>query len=269
MLNNELYVIGGCFNQALEENIHPFGFRYNPRTNKWTTMAPMHRERCRFSLSVLGGQLYAVGGASEAEHGEGGEGGEGVSACERYSPVSDTWSSLPPLPGPRSQHAAATLQGALYVCGGLEGDAVVDSCWSYVPEHEVWVEVAPMLRPRADHCCLSYGGRLYVCGGWYEDEAHTRVLLDTIECYDPDASLWRVVARVPTPRYHAGMVVTGSRLAVIGGFHSDATFDRATGVIECYDLDTGTWSSEPPYPQVRCRRSIALHRNYLTKGCLC
>lgn len=27
VFENELYVIGGCFNQALQENVHPFGFR--------------------------------------------------------------------------------------------------------------------------------------------------------------------------------------------------------------------------------------------------
>src|SRR5258705_8617282 len=53
VLNNELYVVGGCFNQSLQENIHPFGFCYNPRYNKWGTMAPMQRERCRFSLNVV------------------------------------------------------------------------------------------------------------------------------------------------------------------------------------------------------------------------
>lgn len=30
-------------------------------------MAPMQRERCRFSLNVVLGRLYAIGGASEME----------------------------------------------------------------------------------------------------------------------------------------------------------------------------------------------------------
>ncbi len=36
VLRNELFVVGGCFNQSLqeEEHIHPFGFRYNPRVNR-------------------------------------------------------------------------------------------------------------------------------------------------------------------------------------------------------------------------------------------
>ena len=31
VLQNQLYVVGGCFNQDLQENIHPFGFRYCAR----------------------------------------------------------------------------------------------------------------------------------------------------------------------------------------------------------------------------------------------
>ena len=65
VLHNMLYIVGGCFNQGLQENIHPFGFCYNPRIDKWNTIAAMTRERCRFSLTECGGKLYAVGGCSE------------------------------------------------------------------------------------------------------------------------------------------------------------------------------------------------------------
>ena len=60
VLKNLLYVVGGCYNQGLEENIHPFGFCYNPRQDKWTTTSAMIRERCRFTLTECGGKLYAV-----------------------------------------------------------------------------------------------------------------------------------------------------------------------------------------------------------------
>lgn len=40
---NELYIVGGCYNNNLKEYIHPFGFRYNPMTNKWQTIAPMQQ----------------------------------------------------------------------------------------------------------------------------------------------------------------------------------------------------------------------------------
>jgi len=57
VLHNLLYVVGGCFNQGLQENIHPFGFCYNPRQDKWATISAMVRERCRFTLTECGGKL--------------------------------------------------------------------------------------------------------------------------------------------------------------------------------------------------------------------
>lgn len=67
VLGNELYVVGGCYNVCLNEYIHPFGFRFNPMANKWTTLAPMQSDRCRFSLNFVAGLLYAVGGVSEVD----------------------------------------------------------------------------------------------------------------------------------------------------------------------------------------------------------
>ncbi|KAF2354944.1 BTB/POZ domain [Trinorchestia longiramus] len=126
VLDNELYVVGGCFNQSLQENIHPFGFRYCPQTDKWSTISPMLRERCRFTLTVLDEKLYAVGGESEL-------GGVTGAECEVYHPGSDVWHQLPAMSTCRGQHAAAAHNRLLYVMGGLElsRDAVLASCWAF------------------------------------------------------------------------------------------------------------------------------------------
>ncbi|GLG93332.1 Kelch-like protein diablo [Gryllus bimaculatus] len=247
-LGNELYVVGGCFNQSLQENIHPFGFRYSPRANKWSTMAPMQRERCRFSLNVLRGYLYAVGGASETELDSPDE--TDVSACERYDPATDSWECIRSLPGLRSQHAGASQGGKLVVSGGLDRGLVLSSVLAYNPDSDTWTPQASMLTPRADHALLALGNKLYACGGWYETgETGNRILADTIDAYDPATDSWEVITHVPTPRYHAGIVGVGSCIYFIGGFHSDAMFDRATAVIEYYDLDTGQWTTGDRYPQ--------------------
>ena len=46
-----------------QEQAHPFGFRYNPREDRWSSIAPMLRERCRFSLASVGRIIFAVGGS--------------------------------------------------------------------------------------------------------------------------------------------------------------------------------------------------------------
>ena len=243
VLNNQLYVVGGCFNQSLQEHIHPFSFSYDPITDKWATLSPMLRERCRFTLTVLNGKLYAVGGASE-------DSSQPDVECEVYSPENDSWSNIGGLT-PRAQHTAAAVGRHLYVFGGLDLqlDTVLDNCYSLDTEYNVWHRVPDMLSPRADHSAIFYKGKIYICGGWNEENGNGRTLVPSIECYDPVTSLWSVVSDVPTPRYHAGIAILEDKLYVMGGFLSDATFDRATGLIECYDLDAGMWCTEPSYPK--------------------
>lgn len=61
VLKNEIYVVGGCFNQSLQENVHPFGFKYNVYTRKWSSIASMINERCGFFLGSNNERLYAIG----------------------------------------------------------------------------------------------------------------------------------------------------------------------------------------------------------------
>lgn len=247
---NELYVIGGCFNESLQENIHPFGFKYNPWYNKWSTIAPMKRERCRFSLTLVNGHFYAIGGSVETENGN-----EVTASCERYDPASDTWDSVRPLLEHRTQHAAAAYENKqekwLFVSGGIDKDTVLSSFCCHDTVFDYWWPRRPMLRPRADHVMIIVGYKIYVCGGWTEDpETRLRMLVDTIDVYDVLQNTWRVVTQVPTPRYHAGIVGLNEKIYFIGGFHNDATFDRDTAAIECYDIATNLWSTEEKYPQV-------------------
>lgn len=57
-----------------------------------------------------------------------------------------------------------------------------------------------------------------------------RVLADTVDAYDVMSDTWETITHVPTPRYHAGIVGVESKIYFIGGFLSDALFDRATGI---------------------------------------
>lgn len=251
VLGNELYVVGGCFNQSLhQENVHPFGFRYNPLSGEWSTMAPMHRERCRFALCVARGHLYAVGGVGEVGN-DGEDDDDSGQQCERYDPRTDAWVPVTSLPGSRTQHAGASWGPYLFVSGGLDGDSVLQTLLRYDTRTDVWEAMTPMRVPRADHSMVCYADQLYLVGGWYEDSATGgRVLVDAVEVYDIASNTWAEATIVPTPRYHTGVAVLGSWLYTVGGFHSDTTFDRASGIVERYDMDVGRdWEVGESYPQ--------------------
>jgi len=246
VLHNLLYVVGGAFNQVggcLQENIHPFGFCYNPRQDKWNTLSAMIRERCRFTLTECGGKLFAIGGSSETIEME-----DEVSV-EVFCPDNDTWRVCSRLPGGnRSQHAAVKLNNKILVSGGLDHDDVLDTCLEYCPLADTWRLVTTLPRPRADHSMLVHDDMIYIVGGW-RDNGEGRVLVKEVDRYDPASDMWTVETSLPLPRYHAGVTKVAGKMFVIGGFlESDEMMDRATRVTDCYDLNTGQWSVEKEYP---------------------
>lgn len=247
VLNNHLYVIGGCYDISLEEYIHPFGFRYCPIKNKWETIAPLQQDRCRFSLNVVGHSLIAVGGNSEMDD----DGDRSVSTCEQYDPIADKWTYIESLPEYRTQHAGAAFGATLYISGGLDlYGAVLGSLWSYYSFNEKWEKLPNMLHPRADHVMFTINRKLYVCGGWYEMNGQ-RILADSIDCYDlfSKTPSWHQVTRIPTPKYHAGIVAVQEKIYIIGGFCSDDIFRHTAASVECFDVNQDRWYSLKKYPK--------------------
>lgn len=248
-LANHLYIVGGCFNQHLQEVIHQFGFRYSAAKDTWFRIAPMGVERCRFVLIEVGGKLYACGGAIEAI---GLEVGEGTKTCECYDPITDSWNSIESMPEYRTQHAGASFTTSnntnlLYISGGIHKDLVRDTLYSYNVNTNTWKVCASMLCPRADHFLLPCGSKLYACGGWRDepdgDGATLRAQILTIDAYDIATDTWEVVTRVPTtPRYHSAIVAVRERIYFIGGFYEDTLYFKKIAPIECYDIITDTWT---------------------------
>ncbi|XP_059093875.1 kelch-like protein 12 isoform X2 [Tigriopus californicus] len=256
VVKNELYVLGGCFNQSLqEEHIHPFGFRFNPRHNKWSTLAPMHRERCRFSATAVGQSIYVMGGCSERFEDMTSEDEiqQTGALCERYDVDEDKWYPVGPFPdgSVRSQHSAVRHHNLIVLSGGLDQDVTLNSILVYNVTTTSWntQETRSMPLPRADHVMLCWRDRIYFSGGWFEDEVNgSRTLVDSIDVYDVDSNSWVVETKIPTPRFHAGSAIVKDKLYIIGGFLSESLFDRATGLIECYDLVKRTWCANEVYP---------------------
>ena len=224
VLHNLLYVVGGCWNQGLQENIHPFGFCYNPRQDKWTTTTAMIRERCRFTLTECGGKLYAVGGSTET-----GELEDEVSV-EVFNPDSDTWTACRRIPGGnRTCHAAVKLREKILVAGGLDQDTVLDTLLEYDTLHDTWQLLTRLPRARADHSLLVQDDVLYVVGGW-RDTGEGRVLVREVDRYDVLADIWTVETILPKPRYHCGVTKVAGKIFIIGGFLDDEMIDRAIRV---------------------------------------
>lgn len=253
VLENELYVVGGCYNVCLKEYIHPFGFRYNPISNKWSTIKPMQQDRCRFSLNALDGKLFAVGGVSERDD----DGDDDMadiddenSSVEAYDLIEDAWRYMTPMPERRSQHAGATHNNFLYVSGGLDRQRVLSSFWRYDPRHDTWTAMPDMLRPRADHNMFAIDNKIYVCGGWQEEQSfENRHPVETIDEFNVETSEWRKLTTIPTPKYHAGIAAIDKRIYIVGGLLTHSLFNRASSTVEYFDIEQNDWITLDSYPQ--------------------
>ena len=67
--------------------------RYDPRTNRWTPVAPMGTRRKHLGVAVFNGMIYAVGGRDDATE---------LSSAERYSPAANTWQPVVAMTSRRS-----------------------------------------------------------------------------------------------------------------------------------------------------------------------
>lgn len=250
VFDNEMYIVGGCYNVCLKEYIHPFGFRYNPITNKWSTIKPMQQDRCRFSLNALGNKLFAAGGVSEHDDDDELNSESSNSNVEVYDPLTDVWRYITPMPEKRSQHAGATDNKFLYVSGGLDRQRVLPTFWRYDPKVDAWASLPDMLRPRADHSMFVIDNKVYACGGWYEEQSsENRHPVETIDEFDFETNIWKTITSIPTPKYHAGIVAIDKIIYIVGGLLSQPLFNRASSTVEYFDIKENEWKMLDSYPQ--------------------
>ncbi|XP_060063558.1 kelch-like protein 26 [Ylistrum balloti] len=242
VMKNNLYVVGGCFNDNMQEIIHNYGFKYDPATQSWSSIAPMRTERCRFFLAEARGKLYAIGGDPSASNPL----AEAAAPCEVFDPEENIWTPMSSMPKNRSQHAGITIGDNVYVSGGLQDidEDTFSDFYKYDTKSDVWTILPPMLMPRADHTLFLYHGQIYVIGGWYEDLTNQqRRMAANIDRFIENENRWETIGVVPNPRLYATYSMFEGRLYVIGGW-INGDYMRKALTIQTYDLVTHNWTEE-------------------------
>ncbi|CAM6100817.1 unnamed protein product [Calypogeia fissa] len=124
-LDGKIYVLGGgtgygdsCEESDDEEHKKVFkevyvldlvGGAESSGCRKWKQCASMQEGRLKFGCGLIGGKIYAFGGASH--YGP-------VHGSEVYDPQADTWTTIRPMKAFRFGHHVATLGEVLVVYGG-------------------------------------------------------------------------------------------------------------------------------------------------------
>ena len=142
--------------------------------------------------------MYVVGGNNAASS---------LSSGERYDPVANAWSPIAPMGTTRSSHAAAVIDGLVYVVGGSSATAsYLTTGERYDPVANAWSPIASMGTGRYAHAAAVIEGLLYAIGGNDGSTFGSPFVADgSGERYDPAANAWSPIASMGTRRgYLAG-----------------------------------------------------------------
>jgi len=164
-INDAVYLLGGWNGQAAQKEV----WRYNPTpdeattengTAEWALVTRMPTAHAFFGAAMAKDELYVVGGY---------DGQQEQSAAEVYTPATNTWRKLPPLPTPRGGlrliydglDIVALGGGWLHTLDTHERFDLTSNVWSNFP--------SPLTGEWRNFGAAQYNGRIYFIGGWSGD----------------------------------------------------------------------------------------------------
>ena len=179
---------------------------YDPETEKWIEVAPMHEKRVNHTATLLNdGNVLVVGGGKED--------GPYSKTVELYDTTRDVWIALEPLSVGRALHTATKLlDGRVLIVGGRGKKT---SSEIYDPRNKKWSSAGDTEYPRAEHSAIRLpDGSVLITGGIGQ--------LTQVELYNPRTNSWSTIGQLSTGRYrHSASVLSDGTAVVMGGISED------------------------------------------------
>jgi hypothetical protein len=195
----------------------------SPTSGSWTMGTKMPQPVSETPVAGSGDKLYVAGGYRT--------GFNSVADVKRYEISTDTWSTLPNLPGARDHAMAIELGGQLTVFGGNQassGDA--SAGWRLDAAQNAWVSL-PAIPSGAASGSATLGGKLYF--GSAEG---------VVTEFDPRTGISRALTQeTRAPRDHSQLLAFQGELWLLGG-RSEA---GETNAVSIFDLASETWRAGP------------------------
>jgi N-acetylneuraminic acid mutarotase len=234
-------------------------YEYDPANNTWTQKKRMPFPAHHTAMIEYNGKIYGFGGFTLPPSGV--VGWDPTNYAWEYTPETDSWRALKPLPTKRGAASAAVVNGKIYVMGGAavhpgskevalinSVDGTPHRSVGTVEEYDIgsdsWRERTSMPTPRNHLGIAAINGKIYAFGGrqgstFFNSASYT----DLVEEYDPATDTWGTSrARMPTTREAMSWGVYKNRLYVIGG-GSQSTFppQKSLPTVEAFDPVKNQW----------------------------
>ncbi|MCW4046407.1 MAG: hypothetical protein NWE99_02445 [Candidatus Bathyarchaeota archaeon] len=209
---NKIYVMGGwSWNKTTNSGAEAINEVYDPYTDTWETKAPMLQARLESSASVVGDEIYVIGGRLQND----------PFSNQVYNVTSDSWCTKKPLPYPSVGFASVAIGGKIYIMGERSDKAGVYFNQIYDPRNDSWSMGATMPKGvRYAAAGVTTGSlalkRIDLVGGYHGGLGF--LAESTVQMYDPEKDTWTVGQPMPTPRYGLAVAVVDDRLYAFGGY---------------------------------------------------
>ena len=172
-----------------------------------------------------------------------------------------SWSKGAPAPTKRTEVAAASLGGNIYVVGGFSEPnlsnllhlAISRAVEVYDPVKDSWSTRAPLPEGRHHAGIAALEGYLYVIGGFTASFMSVWHAVATVYRYDPSSNVWMEMAPMPTARGALGVAVYQDRLYAIGGYNEKGN----PSAVEVFYPLSNSWVSAAPLPTPRDHLGVA------------
>jgi N-acetylneuraminic acid mutarotase/uncharacterized GH25 family protein len=156
------------------------------------------------NLATHGGKIYRVGGMQPRNKPKEKEDVYSLADCSVFDPATKAWSSLEPLPLPRSSHDVAVVGDRLYVIGGWNMRGSDGNDWltnmqvlDLAKPKSAWKSIEQPFNRRALIAAV-HNGKIHVLGGFdSNDEPHLQVNI-----FDPQSNKWTTGPDIPGHKFN-------------------------------------------------------------------
>lgn len=207
---------GGGTDEAL---LYDYWFADSQDADQMSTV----RQQFAFAADA-NGNAYAIGGLGESN--------VLVASAERYDPVADAWTALPPLPAARQGAVGVAVGNThVYVMGGAVGASIFATTYRYNIAQGTWQQMAAMPVAVKNSAAVFAEGKLYVLGGV---AATGRVA--TVQVFDIAGATWSTATDMPAARSsHSAVLRADARILVAGGY--DASGNASASIFQTQILN--------------------------------
>ena len=236
--------------ETQQRNINQSIQQYLPGTNSWSVVTQMPQPLHHLAVTSVGDRVYVTGGQKSCTNSD----ELPTRDCFVYDVALGLWEPVASLKTARARHSAVTLNDVVYALGGIDCVGMsLKSMEYYEPDEDKWYFTQPMKDARVELAAVAHRGKILVVGGSFDVD--DKLLLNTVEVYDPRTGNWNSKSRFPLHISGGSMVEVHGTVYFVGGYVMQDNNCLSVDSVFRYCDETDSWEG---FQTVRVPRHNAL-----------